>query len=68
MDWLATITARIAKWAAYSDYCLNSDFGLPHCRAFWIWAGILGAVAATVLAAYIAWHLLRGGGEERCRE
>jgi hypothetical protein len=54
MEALRIIEARIAKWMAYSDYCMNSDFGVPHCRTFWVWAGVVAALAAVGLAVYVA--------------
>lgn len=54
MEALGIIEARIARWMAYSDYCMNSDFGVPHCRTFWIWAGVVATLAAVGLAVYAA--------------
>ena len=54
MDVLRLIEARIARWMAYSDYCMNSDFDLLHCRTFWIWAAIAGTVLAAGIAVYVA--------------
>ena len=65
MDWLSIVATRFAKWAAYSDYCMNSDFGLPHCRTFWVWAGVLGCLALGGLIAYVLRDFTKGGGEKR---
>jgi hypothetical protein len=53
LEILSLIEARIAKWMAYSDYCVNSDFGVPHCRTFWIWAGIVAIVVVSGLTVYV---------------
>ena len=52
MEILRIIEARIARWMAYSDYCMNAGFELPRCRTFWIWAGILGLLAAAGIIGY----------------
>jgi hypothetical protein len=68
MDWLSVMAARLAKWAAYSDYCMNSDFGLPHCRTFWTVAGVAVAIGVGVLAAYLARQFARGRVDENSGE
>lgn len=65
MDWFGAIAARLGKWAAYSDYCLNSDYGLAHCRTFWHWAWALGGLLLAGLAAYVIWEFTKGRGESR---
>jgi hypothetical protein len=64
MDALRIIEARIARWMAYSDYCMNSDFGVPHCRTFWIWAGVVTALAAVSLAVYVVRQFLTNATRE----
>ena len=60
MEVLRLIEARIAKWMAYSDYCMNSDLSLPHCRAFWTWVTIVVVIAGLALAGYMATSFIRG--------
>lgn len=62
MDVLRFTEARIARWMAYSDYCLSSDLSLPQCRTFWIWAGVAGMIVVAGIAAYTARQIL-GGSE-----
>lgn len=68
MDWVSIVATRFAKWAAYSDYCMNSDFGLPHCRTFWVWAGVLGSLAVGGLIVYVVCQFAKGGREKRAGE
>jgi len=70
MEVLRLIEARIAKWMAYSDYCMNSDLSLPHCRTFWTWVTIVFVIAGLALAGYMAMGFIKGrarpaGGSDR---
>jgi hypothetical protein len=65
MEMLRIIEARIAKWMAYSYYCMNADFGLPRCRTFWIWAGIAGMIVVAGIVAYVARQIFNGSESDR---
>lgn len=60
MEVLRLIEARIARWMAYSDYCMNSDLSLPHCRTFWTWVTIVVVIAGLALGGYLVMSFIRG--------
>jgi hypothetical protein len=62
MDVLRLIEARIGKWMAYSDFCMNSEMSLPHCRTFWTWVTVAAVIAGLALAGYLAMSFIRGRG------
>jgi len=43
---------------------MNSDVGLPHCRAFWTVAGVVGTLGLTGLVTYVARQFAKGSTSE----
>jgi hypothetical protein len=60
MDFLRWIDARLGRWLAYADTCVNAETELPRCQGFWNFLGIVlavicvAAVAGTLLKAFLA--------------
>ena len=75
MEILTAIEARLSRWLAYADTCLNAQTELPRCQGFWTFvAVVLGVVCVAAAGAVVAWvvvqwrrggALLRGGKYQR---
>jgi len=54
MDFLQWIGARLGRWMAYADSCVNAQTELPRCQGFWSFvAMVLGIVCVAAVAAAI---------------
>ena len=54
MDFLRWIDARLGRWLAYADSCVNAETELPRCQGFWSFvAFVLAVVGVAALAAVI---------------
>lgn len=68
MDLLSVIDAKIGRWLAYADSCINAEGELARCQPFWTFvAVILGIVCVAVLGTVVTKGLLdrRKGARER---
>jgi hypothetical protein len=55
MDLLRLIDAKLGRWLAYADSCVNAETELARCQAFWTFvAVVLGVISAAVLGGVIA--------------
>jgi hypothetical protein len=55
MDLLRWVDARLGRWLAYADSCVNSEVELTRCQGFWTFvAVVLGVVCLAALAGVIA--------------
>lgn len=51
MDFLRLIEARLARWLAYADSCVNAETELARCQGFWSFVAVaLGVVCAMAIA------------------
>ena len=59
MDLLRWIDARLGRWLAYADSCVNAETELPRCQGFWSFVAVLlGIVCVAAMAAVVAKILL----------
>jgi hypothetical protein len=56
MDLLQWIDAKLGRWLAYADTCVNAETELPRCQGFW---NFLGIVLAVVCIAAVAGAMLK---------
>jgi hypothetical protein len=56
MDLLQWIDAKLGRWLAYADTCVNAETELPRCQGFW---NFLGIVLAVICVAAVAGALLK---------
>ena len=55
MELLTWIEARLARWLAYADWCLNAEGEVPRCQAFWSFVSVvLGVICLAVVGVLIA--------------
>ena len=54
MELLRIVEARIGRWLAYADYCVNAAEQLARCQPFWNFVGmVLGFVCLIALGGVI---------------
>jgi hypothetical protein len=54
VDFLRLIDARLGRWLAYADSCVNAEVELARCQPFWTFvAVVLGVILLAVLAGVI---------------
>jgi len=54
MELLRIVEARIGRWLAYADYCVNAAEQLARCQPFWTFVGmVLGFVCLLALGGVI---------------
>jgi len=54
-DFLRFIDARLGRWLAYADSCVNAEGELARCQGFWTFlVVVLGVICVAVLAGVIA--------------
>jgi hypothetical protein len=55
MDLLRLIDAKLGRWLAYADSCMNAETELARCQAFWTFvAVVLGVICTAALVGVIA--------------
>ena len=55
MDFLQLIDAKLGRWLAYADSCVNAEVELARCQPFWTFVAIvLGVIGVAALAGVIA--------------
>jgi hypothetical protein len=59
MDFLRFIDAKLGRWLAYADSCVNAEAELARCQPFWTFVAVaLGVVCVAALAGIIAKAIL----------
>lgn len=53
MELLTWIEARLARWLAYADWCLNAEGEVPRCQSFWTFVSVVLGVACAAVAAVL---------------
>ena len=54
MELLRLVEARISRWLAYADYCLNAAEQLARCQPFWTFVKVvLGFICLFALGGII---------------
>ena len=55
MDFLRWIDAKLGRWLAYADSCVNAESELARCQPFWTFVvAALGVICVAVLVAVVA--------------
>jgi hypothetical protein len=64
MDFLRLIDAKLGRWLAYADSCVNAEGELARCQPFWTFVAIvLGVICVAALVGVVArtWRDRRKG-------
>lgn len=67
MGFLQWIDARLSRWLAYADSCVNAQAELPRCQGFWnfvaVVLGVVGVAAVTAALGKVLRDRKKGPGK-----
>jgi hypothetical protein len=58
VDFLRLIDAKLGRWLAYADSCVNAESDLPRCHAFWNFVGVMLAAICIAAVAGVALRII----------
>ena len=64
MELLGIVEARIGRWLAYADYCVNTGDALERCQPFWTFVAVALGIVCLIAAGGVGVKLIidRGNG------